>query len=98
MVRADILSKVGTVWRLRPHMKQSLETLHGVEVSFPDVADTKATVMALVSRGVHMALIVPKWEGQPWWHVVATQATLHPLPSMEMVVYPNSYGTHAGGG
>ena len=90
MVRADILSKVGTLWLLLESFTSATRAQYGVEVTMPDVAKAKATVIRLLTSQQSAALVLPRWEGQTWWGMLHNHAKqLVPLEDMRLVVAPN---------
>ena len=92
MVLADTLSKVGTKWTLRADFTATWEAGLGMEVHMPDVADAKATVARVVKSQAKTALVLPRWEGQPWWKLVQDNAHIYALGQAGTVVAPNEYG------
>ena len=63
-----------------------------MEVHMPDVADAKATVTRVVKSQAKTALVLPRWEGQPWWKLVQDNAHINALGQAGTVVAPNEYG------
>ena len=94
MVRADILSKIGTEWALLDSFRAMTHTQYGMDVSMPDVAKAKATVIRLLVGQQKAALVLPRWEGQAWWGLLLTHGKhMTPLGDMRTVVAPNAtYG------
>ena len=92
MQKADDLSKVGTLWKLRASFHTWVWQKYGVPVTMPDVAKAKQAIVKTVSAGIRHALVLPRWEAKPWWALASSHAlaTL-PLPDMAIVVNPNMY-------
>jgi hypothetical protein len=59
----------------------------------PDLARIMPTVQAVVSRGTHTTIVLPQWEGHPWWMFAQTHCyDITCLSDMSTVVSPNSVG------
>ena len=93
MVKADVLSKLGTLWKLLPSFKEEVLAKYGVQTSMPDVANSKKTVIALARGHVSNAVVLPRWEGQAWWGTLLDNvSSMIELEDMKKVVAPNMYG------
>ena len=93
MVKADSLSKVGTLWKMRVSFRVMVEEKYGVGVEMPDVADSKKTVISLARGLLTHAVVLPRWEGQAWWGTLESNTTdMIDVGDMSKVVEPNMYG------
>ena len=92
MVLADVLSKVGSMWKLRADFTLEWEESLGMRVRMPDMADAKATVARMVASQARGAIVLSRWEGQPWWKLVLDNAVVYTLGSAGTVVVQNEYG------
>ena len=97
MQRADVLSKVHTLWELWREFVESESVLatHGVTPMFPDVAKAGLVVAVVLARGVVAALqvVLPVWEGKSWWHLAQRGCKqCIRLGETHEVVSPNGHG------
>ena len=46
----------------------------------------------VVKSQAKTALVLPRWEGQPWWKLVQDNAHIYALGQAGTVVAPNEYG------
>ena len=96
MQRADVLSKVGTEWKLRTTFVTTTTMAHSLPVLMPDLAQADKVINALITRRQDHTLILPRWEGKSWWQLVLAHATVRDILAQDMnqVVGPNMYGWH----
>ena len=68
MQRVDALSKTGTLWLVDPTWALSIQQETGSFPLLPDLSRCEPTVKAAVGRqGTRTVLLLPRWEGKPWW-------------------------------
>ena len=77
MQRVDVLSKTGTQWLPNPEWAQKIEKEFGTTPILPDLSRCGPTVKAAVSRENRSILLLPRWEGKPWWSLAIRCCSNH---------------------
>ena len=90
MQRVDALSKTGTQWQTNPTWAKKTKEKFGEAPILPDLSRCGPTVKAAVGRKTRSVLLLPRWEGKPWWSLAVRCCSNHfPITDKRSAIQAN---------
>jgi hypothetical protein len=93
MQRVDVLSKENTFWGIRDTFRDFIHQSTGLEAWAPDLARCGPVIGAVISRGTHIILVLPRWEAKTWWNMAMDSCSASaPAPPNDELFVSNDTG------